>query len=612
VPPQDPHFSRIRWLIVIFFTALLWRGAAIWAVAQASWFAFVIGDAATYDEWARTLAGGDWVGKRTFYQAPLYPYCLGIVYATLSDKRLVIVILQALLGAASAVLLCDAGWRWFSKWTGIVAGLLLATYAPAIFFDLLIQKSSLDLFLVCWQLWLLSRISTTPRPWLFLTLGLASGLLALNRENAIGIAFILAAWLLAGGSGLTPPGPSSNRRGRVRPALWFIAGLVVALAPAAIRNRAVGGEWHLTTSQFGPNFYIGNHAGATGTYSPLATGGGDARFERRDAQAIAETALGRNLSDAEVSSYWTRQALQFIRSEPAAWSRLILRKGALFWNHAELTDTEDVYTYAERSLALRVPGSWLNFGVIATLAAGAIWCLWGRFPIVRLLLVLILAYSASVTMFYVVARYRLPVVPWLMLLSAAGVVHGASWLRGATWMQRSGCIGSMVAMALLAGCPLVDVDRQRTATHLNFGAELTDRGRWMEAVDEFQSVLALNPAFAEAHFNLGTAYAALGRLNEAAPCFRRALELDPRFALASLNLGNVALDLGDAVAASKWFTHTLQIDPREFRAYNGLGMAAAATGDWDRAIACFTEAVRLAPNFVPAQKNLEHAKSMRR
>ena len=54
-----------------------------------------------------------------------------------------------------------------------------------------------------------------------------------------------------------------------------------------LRNRVVAGEFHLTTSQLGPNFYIGNHPGADGSYRPLSFGRGDALREREDATRLA-------------------------------------------------------------------------------------------------------------------------------------------------------------------------------------------------------------------------------------------------------------------------------------------------------------------------------------
>jgi tetratricopeptide (TPR) repeat protein len=609
----DWRAERLRWLAAVFLLALAWRAAAWWQISSAWFFEFRIGDAAAYHEWAREIAAGNWISERAFYQAPLYPYCLGLVYATLGESRLLVTGLQCVGGALATLLLCDAGWRWFSKRIGIVSGIALGVYAPAIFCDLLIQKASLDLLLVCWLLWLLSHTVVAPRPRTWWAIGIACGLLALNRENALVWIVFLGMWLALRALGEASAGESASlwRRLAVRrllPLGLFAGGVLLVLAPVALRNRWVSGEWHLTTSQFGPNFYIGNHAAATGLYEPLVAGHGEARYERADAERIAELSLGRELSPAEVSAYWTRRAVESITGDPAAWGRLMLRKLGLFWNHVELMDTEDLDTYADAAVALRVPGRWVHFGLVAVLAVSGTWCGWKRIPGVRLLVGLVLVYQAGVVVFYLMGRYRLPVVPPLMLLASLGLVEGVSQWRTASMASRFRVVAAMAAMGVLCAWPLVDRDRQRTGTVLNFGAELMDRGRFAEAAEQFRAALARNPGFPEAHYNLGRAYAAQGRLNDAIRYFSTALQLDPRFTDASLNIGNAALELGQLETAAAAFSHTLAMDPREPRAHNGLGLTYAARGEWAQAAACFEEALRWAPDFTAAAENLAEAR----
>src|SRR5207247_476546 len=122
--------------------------------------------------------------------------------------------------------------------------------------------------------------------------------------------------------------PGSMRGGAL---LAFACGLIVVLAPVAIRNYAVGGGVYVTTSQFGSNFYIGNNPRSDGTYMSLRYGRGAPEYERQDATELAQEAMGRSLTPDEVSRYWTRQALSFITSQPAAWLRLLGRKTALLW-----------------------------------------------------------------------------------------------------------------------------------------------------------------------------------------------------------------------------------------------------------------------------------------
>lgn len=142
---------------VIFSLALVVRLVHVWQIHAAPFFSVLMGDSRGYDEWAQRIAGGDWLGYEVFYQAPLYPYLLGVIYAIAGRSLLLVRIVQAVIGSASCVLLALAGARLFSRRAGIAAGLMLALYAPAIFFDGLLQKSTLDVFFVCLALWLITK-----------------------------------------------------------------------------------------------------------------------------------------------------------------------------------------------------------------------------------------------------------------------------------------------------------------------------------------------------------------------------------------------------------------------------------------------------------------------
>ena len=198
--------------------------------------------------------------------------------------------------------------------------------------------------------------------------GVVLGLLALTRENALLLALPVLAWFVLGGRrAASADSPTTQRRTWVG-GLAFLAGCALVLLPVGVRNYAVGGEFLLTTSQFGPNFYIGNHAGATGLYESLVPGHGSAADERADAVRMAEEASGRTLSPSEVSSFWTARALDFIRTEPGAWLRLLARKLALTFNAVEIADTESQEVYAEWSSLLRVL-AFFSFGVVLCGAA---------------------------------------------------------------------------------------------------------------------------------------------------------------------------------------------------------------------------------------------------
>jgi Dolichyl-phosphate-mannose-protein mannosyltransferase len=153
-----PELVEGRWAAVgVGSIALVVRLLHIWQLRAAPFFTALMGDSHGYDEWAQRIAGGDWLGRDVFYQAPLYPYLLGVIYTIAGHSLLIVRIVQALIGSASCVLLTFAGARLFSPRVGLAAGVMLALYAPAIFFDGLLQKSTLDVFFVCLALWLMSR-----------------------------------------------------------------------------------------------------------------------------------------------------------------------------------------------------------------------------------------------------------------------------------------------------------------------------------------------------------------------------------------------------------------------------------------------------------------------
>src|SRR5436309_556610 len=67
--------------VLIFVVAILVRLIHLWQIRDAPFFSILMGDARVYDQWALEIARGDWIGQTVFYQAPLYPYFLGTLYA---------------------------------------------------------------------------------------------------------------------------------------------------------------------------------------------------------------------------------------------------------------------------------------------------------------------------------------------------------------------------------------------------------------------------------------------------------------------------------------------------------------------------------------------------
>lgn len=632
----------------VFLFALALRLLHIWQIRLAPFFDLKLGDAAAYDEWARRIAAGEWIGRGVFYQAPLYPYALALLYTIGAQSVAAVRVFQAVLSAASCALLADTGWRLFSRRAGIAAGVLLACYPPAIFLDTLIQKSVFDLGLLCLLLWVISRIlerEASPDRSSWLSLGAALGALSLTRENALVLGVPIAIWIAA---------RRVDLRARTRAALWFAAGLTLVLAPVAARNTIVGGELFVTTSQFGPNLYIGNNEQADGTYRSLRPFRQRPAFEQQDAIEIAERAAGRPLRAAEVSAYYTDRVLAFVRAQPGRWLSLLWRKFLLTWNTTEISDTEDQYTYAEWSWPLAFGDVW-HLGVLAPLAAIGVWisaARWRRLFVVYLMLA---AYVASVVLFYVFARYRYPIVPFLILFAAEAVTGLHAFVRSTRPAALAGCAAVVVAAAVVSNLPLVPRYKLEAATHYNVGVGLEARGRIDEAIGEYEAAVARDRDLAPAHNDLGLLLARMGRAADAARELADAARLSPADPKLRNNLGVVLARLGEMEAALPQLAEAVRLDPtydearrnltgataaaaqqagalaqngrldeaaRLIRAaiaaapdradlHNDLGIVLAQHGDVANAAAEFERAAALNPGDAAARRNLERLKAQR-
>jgi tetratricopeptide (TPR) repeat protein len=614
--------------LAIFGVALAVRLAHVWQIRRAPFFTVLMGDSRSYDEWARRIAGGEWIGRDVFYQAPLYPYFLGVLYAMAGHHLLLVRLVQAVLGSLACVFLALAATRFFSPRVGLVAGLMLALYAPAIFFDGLIQKSTLDVFFVCLALLVISMIggadprvgpgrthgSAPTRLWLWL--GLAIGALTLTRENAIVFTVVIAAW--AAQYSLRPLRPLRPLRSSWRPLALFLLGVAIVVMPVAIRNSLVGGGFYVTTSQFGPNLFIGNNPRSDGSYQSLRYGRGAPEYERQDATELAERATGRTLTPAEVSSYWTERALDFITGRPGEWLRLMGRKVALLVNRTEMLDTESQESHAEWSLPLRLTSIVGHFGILVPLAVAGLIVSWPhrRRLGVGVLYAMLFAYAASVVLFYVFARYRYPLVPFLVLFAAPGLLFLISVGTdprvgpGADTRARPYMIGAIAIVAIFANWPILSADMNRAVSEHNLGAALQGDGRYDEAIAHYRRAIAFRSDYAPAYNNLASSLRSTGQLREAIATYEQALRLQPEYPEAHYNLANALLadgrrdNLDRAVAhfqrALEWMAGSADV-------HNNLGIALMEKGQVAEAVTEFRQAIQVEPGSAKAHRNLGDA-----
>ncbi len=553
-----------RWVLalVLVATAVL-RLAHLVAVRDAPFVAQLALDSQEYDRWARAIAAGDWLGSAPFFQAPLYPYLVALVYRFLAAAPVAVYLLQIAVAVLGCWALVRAGEALAGPRAAGATGLLFALYTPFWFYDVQLMKESFAVSAVCLLLFLLLKARSSDRLSLWLAVGLVAAFLALLRENMLLVVpfLLLLTWREKTGKGWMLA---------LRRCGLLLLGLSLPLLVVASRNAALGGGFLPTTSQGGVNFWIGNNPLADGTYRPLVPGKQVPGYEREGARILAEQAVGHALAADEVSSYWLRRSLSWARAEPLAFFRLQLAKLGLYWDGYEWPDAVDYYWMKTISRPLAFP--LLEWSAVALLA------LWGlllerrRLAAWAPVLIFELGWMLSVVAFFVFSRYRLPAVPGLLLLAAIPVARAVeAFSKGER--RKSGVMWAGVAILWLAP-HLPGYAPRLELVEFNLGRLAEERGDLPAAAAHYANTLAADPQNLSATLNLGNLAARAGDYATARVRFERAVALAPDSDDAHANLGGALLAAGDLPAAERELARALELNPENRFARHNLEVLA--------------------------------------
>ena len=130
-------------LAAALLAALALRVCLTLSLRDAPYFHDPIVDGAAYDRWAAEIAGESFWGSKVFYQDPLYPYALGLVYKVFGRDLLWIRLLQALIGTLGLWMLFEAVRSLTDFRTALLALAMGALYKTLAFFDVAVLKDFL-------------------------------------------------------------------------------------------------------------------------------------------------------------------------------------------------------------------------------------------------------------------------------------------------------------------------------------------------------------------------------------------------------------------------------------------------------------------------------------
>jgi 4-amino-4-deoxy-L-arabinose transferase-like glycosyltransferase len=341
------------------------------------------------------------------FRPPLFPLAWGCVFRLTHGAYAPIRIAFAFLGAATCAIAYLAGIELTGKRTvAALAGILCAFYPPLIWHSVHLMTEPLFIFLSTGCIYAAFLFRRTGRLRWAVLAGLAAGLAALSRSMLIGFLPLLAIWIWRAGR---KPGRAWSGAG------FFCAVALATLAPWIVRNAMVIGEFVPATTDAGHGFYVANNEhsldDSRGFYKPE-----DWSFMLKP----GETSIG----EVEASRRLMRIAGEYLLSHPRVALRLMARRFATLWKFYPNP------SYVRRAQVLVYAVAYIP---LFPLMLFGLWRAHRRREAERmdLLLVdgLILYTTAIHTVFLAMLRYREPLMPFLLLFAAMGIMRGVEGLR---------------------------------------------------------------------------------------------------------------------------------------------------------------------------------------
>jgi len=615
-------------ILGLFIFALLVRFIYLNQIKSSPLFDVPLLDAQYHDQWAQTILKGQDFEKGVFFRAPLYPYFLALVYKIFGHSFYMARLIQFIIGSLSCVLVYLIGKKIFNPRVGRIAGVIASLYGILIYFegDLLLEGLSvfLDLVLV------LALLSAKAKPSYgrLIACGGLLGLSALARPNIllVGVAFFF--WILF----YFPPGTEivkterMNRKVHTKAqtygfasltinrksllyAVCFAFGAILIISPVTLRNYVKGKDFVLIASQGGMNFYIGNNPQSDGVSAFLPGARGTWWGLHDDAIKIAEESTHKKLKPSQVSGFWYGLGMKFVKEHPFDFLRLMMKKLVLFWNGNELSNNQDIYFFAKRGGVLKGL-IWrfiifFPFGIMCPLALLGMILSSKQFKNTLVLLSFIFVYMLSVILFFVTARFRVQVLPFLFIFSA----YALNWFFVKIKEKRFSAVGKYLFILVLIAIPLnLHIpgyqDLGVAWSYFNLGFAYGEKGDISSAIKEYKLALTYDPKLADAYSNLGALYRQQGKYTQALQELEKALSYGADTANTLCNRGMIYYAFGLLDKAENDYKLSIALRDNDYFPHHLLGEIYEDKGMWKQAITEFELALQYNPEFAPAYYEL--------
>jgi 4-amino-4-deoxy-L-arabinose transferase-like glycosyltransferase len=448
----SPAPGPYRVAVVLWLPAL---AAVFYALLHLNWYLGTpLGRVPVLDERENMdLANGIFDGTlpaEPFYRAPGYALLLALVrWAGVSAAGLfpAALLLGTLMHGTNASLVASLARRWFGARAAVIAGLLFALNPVLVHYATQALDSTFSLTLFLGGLvFLASALAQPSRAGAWAGAGILWAAAVLVRPN------YLVVWLAAPVLALVQPVAGAVR---LRILATSLAGVVLFLA-AALWQRSETGSAAFLPWQGPYNLWAANRPGANGRYysQKISLPPALARMNPARSESLILYQMETNGGPTDIASmnaHWRQDFRDEVTSHPLDWAKLMARKAYALANNWEQYNNKTFAFHKALSPWLRWnPICW---GLLFVLAIpGAARLAAESWRTAAALAFIGAACAFSIILFFVSARFRLPLVALCAVLSGGALSSPLFWRGwpGKRQAALAACTGLAVFLAFSA------------------------------------------------------------------------------------------------------------------------------------------------------------------
>lgn len=149
-----------------------------------------------------------------------------------------------------------------------------------------------------------------------------------------------------------------------------------------------------------------------------------------------------------------------------------------------------------------------------------------------------------------------------------------------------------------------DLLEREVIRRFNAGVSFHTKREWGKAIQAYQKVIEMDPAYVEAYNNLGVLYQEMGDLDGALKSYQKAIEINPIYEKGLNNIGILLSLKGENDRAMEMFLKVLAVNPNHIESHIHLGTLYKKNGQLDKGVESYLRALNMNPFQAEAHYNL--------